>query len=394
MKALAHFERVRSLATGAAVVAILVIASAPAMAAYVDGRILAAAGAPNHAAQMQEQPKQEEPQQGAAPAPRVKRPERSAPGEKPQLVTRQLDLPPDKADAVFDLLSPRDVPVLVRRTDKGVSVRGTTGEVHALVKLAELLTREQGQAIEGETEGKLSKAWNAQASFSGLNDQQADALFRTLAFKDVPVLVSRHLDEVTVAGSRQDVDVVKDVVKIIRGKSRPENAEAEPRQRNAQRNRQNAEQRARQEAQRAQREEQRRAVDEQRQALEQQLRELHDDVDRRTAELQEQARMLREEVERLKHEVDERSRQLAEQLEQVAGQQEQPHPRAPEEAGEMVERSYELTPPHADDLFRLLAPPDVKDVLVSRRGNVIIVRATPRDQKAIQGMVDILNRDD
>ena len=133
-------------------------------------------------------------------------------------IERAFVMPPAKADALYELLRPSTVRVIVGRNGDGVYIRGTSEEVDTITALVDLLTREQC-ALEhrcDERMNELRPTFNTTQRHK-LARSRASALAALLAFEDVPVLVSRRSTKVTVEASRADQATLRRVVDILRG---------------------------------------------------------------------------------------------------------------------------------------------------------------------------------
>ena len=140
---------------------------------------------------------------------------------RPSNVTEKLsfELPSSKAEAVFDLLKPQDVEVLVYRNDGCVQITGTGRECDAVAELVELITRYGGMPA-GEVNRRMERArkgWTTRRTYK-LSEDKAQAFFNVLAPDDVPVLVSLSSERLRVDATPQDQRIIRDVVKILRRK--------------------------------------------------------------------------------------------------------------------------------------------------------------------------------
>jgi hypothetical protein len=138
----------------------------------------------------------------------------------PEIVLRQFDLPPAKATALYQILKPKSVKVIVGRDGGRVSIKGTAGECDAVAGLARIITRccsgpscEARQCVE-----RARKSWTTHRTYRLPGNSKAKALFQALAPEDVPVLVSRSGKKVTVDASPQDQETIARVVDILRGR--------------------------------------------------------------------------------------------------------------------------------------------------------------------------------
>lgn len=139
--------------------------------------------------------------------------------ESPQLVQQTFGMPSAKADAMYELLSPSDVKVIVGRSNGGVVVKGTSAEVGVVKDFVELVTRlksGEGKSVD-ESVRELRGTWTARRTYE-LPRRQAQALLRVLAFDDVPVLVHGYPSRVIVDATEADQKVLADVVSILWGK--------------------------------------------------------------------------------------------------------------------------------------------------------------------------------
>ena len=137
-------------------------------------------------------------------------------------VEQFYELAPPKAAALYHLLAPRDVRVLVRRSEGRVSVKGTEREIAILDGLVALLNRVDCQS-EGCLNAYMARArhtWTTSRQYK-LSRQKAAALFNLLAFDDVPVLVSGRKSKVRVEASPDDQKTIWHVVNILKGHRRP-----------------------------------------------------------------------------------------------------------------------------------------------------------------------------
>jgi len=137
-------------------------------------------------------------------------------------VQRTYALSEDKADALFNLLAPGDVHVLVSRCESGVCIKGTAREVEILDHLAALLMRVQCQSS-GCVERYMNQvrpSWTASESYN-LSRHKASTLFQLLAFEDVPVGVSARKSKIRVDANITDQETIRGIVNILNGKRRP-----------------------------------------------------------------------------------------------------------------------------------------------------------------------------
>lgn len=135
------------------------------------------------------------------------------------LEDRSFDIPRAKATAVFELLRPRDVKVVVRKDGRRVQITGTPKECDALAKFVGLITRYTGKP---ECEVRVAmerarKGWTTRRKYK-LSKSRARALFNALAPDDVPVLVSWSGKRVRVDASPQVQENIRHVVEILRGR--------------------------------------------------------------------------------------------------------------------------------------------------------------------------------
>lgn len=131
-----------------------------------------------------------------------------------------LSMPAPKADALFDMLAPDHVRVLVSRQSDGVLVQGDDGELRALLALQSLVTRLDGKApryVESQIR-RLGSDDSASVRRYDLHGRKtAKRLYRLLAFDDVPVIVHRDGASLIVRASAGDHDVLAAVTRILLG---------------------------------------------------------------------------------------------------------------------------------------------------------------------------------
>ncbi len=135
-----------------------------------------------------------------------------------RLVKQHVHLGREKTDAMFNLLAPADIKVLVGRHDHGVSITGTRREVAVLEDFAKLLVRHEGA---GEHELRrsiepLRSTWTKRETYK-LSRHKAQCLFRILAFDDVPVLVHGRSSSIVVDATAADQEILAGLVEILRG---------------------------------------------------------------------------------------------------------------------------------------------------------------------------------
>ncbi len=133
-------------------------------------------------------------------------------------VSRSLDLPSEKSAALYELLRPSDVKVIVSRDHDRLRVRGTPAECDAVSAFAGLVTRHVDHSP-GELKRCMAQArrgWSTKKTYK-LSTRGARALFGALAPEDVPVLVSRTGNRVRVEASVEDQAIVAEMASILRG---------------------------------------------------------------------------------------------------------------------------------------------------------------------------------
>jgi hypothetical protein len=132
---------------------------------------------------------------------------------------RSFELPLSKASAVFNLLKPDDVKVIVYQDAGCVQISGTERECEVISDLVGLITRYGGMSP-GDVKRRMDRArrgWTTKQTYR-LPESKAAALFKVLAPDDVPVLVGRRGERVQVAATREDQRIIRGVVRILHGK--------------------------------------------------------------------------------------------------------------------------------------------------------------------------------
>ena len=137
----------------------------------------------------------------------------------PELENRSFELMPCKAAAMFELLKPQDVKVVVSVDNGSLQITGTRGECGAVTQFAGLITRYQGKsAHEVRLHMKdARRGWTTRRDYKLAKDK-ANALFDVLAASDVPVLVSWNGKRVRVDANPEDQETVHNIARILRGR--------------------------------------------------------------------------------------------------------------------------------------------------------------------------------
>lgn len=283
--------------------------------------------------------------------------------------TREIELPKAKADALYTLLAPELVKVSVSPRSEGVQVSGTTREVNAVVAFAGLLTRDEGKdyMVDQAALEALRQTWDSQHTYP-LPRVRADALFAALSFSDVPVMVSPAPGGVTVEASAKDHEVIRDFVRILRGETLEDDTESDAATEGA-------------------------ATEG---AAADQPQPGHGQAPgaRRLAALERRLAELEQRLAALEMGRPPAPRRGLPYPPSPPGVEGPPPPAQPGEPdiGEMIDRSYRLPAKHVERLYALFAPAEITDVIVSREGNQLRIRATAKDHETIERLVELLNR--
>ena len=136
-----------------------------------------------------------------------------------RVVQHEFDLDPILADAMFDLLAPSDIKVIVGRRDGGVFVRGTQREVDILRRFVSMLTEADGWEQPDAPVFSDQPTTSASARFNvRLPRSKARALVRVLQLAESPVGVSGSGNDVTLHATGADGETIQGVVDILRGR--------------------------------------------------------------------------------------------------------------------------------------------------------------------------------
>ncbi len=130
-----------------------------------------------------------------------------------ELPTRRFELPVAEADAMYALLAPDDVRVVVGRVDHGlIGVRGTEREIEVLGDLVSLMRRvdERGGTIHPQFERSCTKAYS-------LTLKRASRLGRVLELGHISFDVTKGGRRLVVEASKADQETVARVVRILEG---------------------------------------------------------------------------------------------------------------------------------------------------------------------------------
>ncbi|HRX86847.1 MAG TPA: hypothetical protein P5572_17620 [Phycisphaerae bacterium] len=281
-----------------------------------------------------------------------------------QSVEREIKLPSAKASALFNLLAPQRVRVLVDKTSDGVSVRGTEAEVDAIAAFGKLLTRDAGTnyATDEAALEKLKKTWDSEETYQVPQDSLA-ALYATLAFDDVPVYVDVAEGGVSVQATKDDQAVVRRMVKIVKGEAlqAKQKAAAKP----------------------AEKVEKPKAKRRTPRGAQEMRRRTPGANDNRIARLEKRI----DELEKRLAALEGRSEHSGDHAERPE-RPERPH----RGSAQMVDRRYRLPEPHLANLFQLFAPSNITSVIVGVDGNELRVRATEKDQRTIERLIELITR--
>jgi len=133
--------------------------------------------------------------------------------------SRFFDLPSAKASAVYNLLKPRDVKVVVQKDGDRVRITGTRRECDAIADFVNLIARFRGQSpcsIE-QNMARARKTWSARQTYR-MPGPKSKALFDALAPDDVPVLVSWKGKRLRIDANPSDQATLEHFVQILRGR--------------------------------------------------------------------------------------------------------------------------------------------------------------------------------
>ncbi|HWL94967.1 MAG TPA: hypothetical protein VNT79_15715 [Phycisphaerae bacterium] len=128
----------------------------------------------------------------------------------PLLVT---DLDAARVDALFDLLKPEDVPVLVREDGDRLLVEGSTHRVGAVRDLVNILRRHVHRG-----QGDLPRETAIRKTYE-LSRKHAAALARALSYSHASIRVYRDENELSVTASPVDQQAISQLVRsVLRGR--------------------------------------------------------------------------------------------------------------------------------------------------------------------------------
>ncbi|MBX3395967.1 MAG: hypothetical protein KF841_11435 [Phycisphaerae bacterium] len=131
-----------------------------------------------------------------------------------QLQIRFADADKRRIDALYDLLKPNDVNVLVGRTPGGVELNGTAGEIRSLSRLIEMIQSNPSPTrTADQTDARIIRRTYR------LRDSRAADLARVLSF--TPSHVRYTLDQGTliVTATPEDHYAIDSVVRLLGGRS-------------------------------------------------------------------------------------------------------------------------------------------------------------------------------
>ncbi len=131
---------------------------------------------------------------------------------------RMIDLDESKSRALYNLLAPRDVHVVVGWDDGRINVRGSAEEVDTLVALAGILSRAE------HTGDGFNRSWKQAYSVRDriertyrLHPEKSHKLSQLLGQADLTLEVSDASDGISIIASIEDHAVMDHMVKILNG---------------------------------------------------------------------------------------------------------------------------------------------------------------------------------
>lgn len=141
--------------------------------------------------------------------------------EKPanQLEDHDFDLSPYLADAIYDLLAPSDIKVIVGRRNGGVSVRGTPREIETLREFVAMLTHsdDTGRHFAHARTDPPMPSMRTQLDIR-LPRSKAHALIRVLQGAESPLPFSGSGRTITIHAAAADLEIIDGVVDILQGR--------------------------------------------------------------------------------------------------------------------------------------------------------------------------------
>ena len=143
----------------------------------------------------------------------------AATGSAGPIENRRIELPGAKATALYNLLRPDGIRVVVGRQGGRLDIRGTAGECGTVTAFAEIITRCAGKPADqiNHCMAHHRELWSTRQTYR-LSSHMARVLFDALSPNDVPVLVSQDGKRVSVSASGADQETVRRFVEILRGR--------------------------------------------------------------------------------------------------------------------------------------------------------------------------------
>lgn len=127
------------------------------------------------------------------------------------LILRHFDLAGAERSVMINLLSPKDVDVLVDPNEPGLMIHGTPGEVRTVERFVGL--------IDGWDENDAGADDRISLTYK-LSRSKAKALRNALSLSDGRVQVSRSGSHVRIIASERDHDTIRRMVRILGGQRR------------------------------------------------------------------------------------------------------------------------------------------------------------------------------
>lgn len=123
---------------------------------------------------------------------------------------RMLELKPHQANAVYNMLAPNDIRVVVGRNDDGVYVEGTRAECETMLEFAESLNRKWDCPTSDRKVNWREVRYHMPA-------KKSESLCHTLSLAGLQEFIECRDGEIVVRGGSREQETIRRISRILRG---------------------------------------------------------------------------------------------------------------------------------------------------------------------------------
>ncbi len=134
--------------------------------------------------------------------------------------TRELNFTLDShlADAMFELLAPADVDVVVSRRTKGIHIKGSPQDIRTVARFIAVVT--QNTHHPNDPPRAISSHWLEDRTYI-LTRHNADSLVEVLAYEHAPVFATQFGSKVEISASPEDHKAIAAMIDVLGGRPTP-----------------------------------------------------------------------------------------------------------------------------------------------------------------------------